>query len=268
MWYRFGLNAVEHGIVASFTTMREADSLFETMQHMSAPYMKRLGLIGGTSWHSTVEYYSAINQAVNDHFGNNTNPPLVLANVNQAEVHRCQREDDWDGVAAIFIEAARTLERAGVDALSFCANTPHKIFDQVAGEVSVPMIHIAATTAEAILERGLKSACFIGTQYSMQDDFVTGRIGSHGIDVSVPTKPEVIKELHRIIQQELTYNDIKPESKAYVTKQLQSMIDAGAAGAILGCTEFPLMFNEGDLPVPMFDTTNIHAAALAKFVLG
>lgn len=229
--------------------------------------MKRLGLIGGTSWHSTVEYYSAINKAVNDHFGNNTNPPLVLANVNQAEVHRCQREDDWDGVARIFSEAARTLDRAGVEAVSFCANTPHKVFDEVVREISVPMIHIADVTAAAILECGLTSVCFIGTRYSMQDDFVTSRIASHGIDVSVPTDAAAVIELHRIIQQELTFNDIKPDSKSYVTSQLQSLIDAGAAGAILGCTEFPLMFDEGDLPVPMFDTTQLHAAALVRFVL-
>ena len=229
--------------------------------------MKRLGLIGGTSWHSTIEYYSAINQAVNDHFGNNTNPPLVLANVNQADVHRCQRQDDWDGVAAIFIEAAKLLELAGVEAVSFCANTPHKVFDQVASQISVPMIHIADVTAEAILDRGEKSACFIGTRYSMQDDFVTARIALHGIDVTVPDDPEAINELHRIIQHELTYNQIKPESKAYVTDQIQRMLDAGSAGVILGCTEFPLMFDEGDLPVPMFDTTRIHAVALARFVL-
>lgn len=229
--------------------------------------MKRLGLIGGTSWHSTVEYYSVINQAVNDHYGNNTNPPLVLANVNQAEVHRCQREDNWNGVADIFIEAARTLERAEVDAISFCANTPHRIFGKVTDEISVPLLHIADATAEAILAQGLSSACFIGTQYSMQDDFVTGRIASHGIDVSVPTDAEAIAELHRIIQKELTYNDVRDESKSYVTSQLQAMIDAGSEGAILGCTEFPLMFSNGDLSVPIFDTTTIHAEALVKFIL-
>ena len=230
--------------------------------------MKRLGLIGGTSWHSTVEYYSAINQAVNDHFGNNTNPPLVLSNVNQAEVHRCQLADDWDGVAAIFVAAAKTLDRAGVDAISFCANTPHRVFDQVSSEVSVPMIHIADATAHEILAQGLSSACFVGTRYSMQDDFVTGRIALHGIDVSVPTDAKAIEELHRIIQKELTYHDIRPESKSYVSSQIQQMIDAGSEGAILGCTEFPLMFSSDDLSVPIFDTTAIHADALVKFVLG
>lgn len=234
---------------------------------LGPPTMRRLGLIGGTSWHSTVAYYSAINQAINDHFGNNTNPPLVLANVNQAEVHRCQRDDDWDGVAAIFIEAAQTLDRAGVEAISFCANTPHKVFDSVSREVGVPLIHIADATAEAILATGLSSACFIGTQYSMRDDFVTSRIASHGISVAVPSDHEVITQLHRIIQEELTFHEVRPESKVYVMKQLETMISDGSAGAILGCTEFPLMFKQDDLNVPVFDTARIHAAALAKFIL-
>ena len=229
--------------------------------------MKRLGLIGGTSWHSTIEYYSAINQAVNDHFGNNTNPPLVLANVNQAEVHRCQRQDDWDGVAAIFIEAAKLLERAGVEAVSFCANTPHKVFDQVASQISVPMIHIADVTAEAILDRGEKSACFIGTRYSMQDDFITSRIAAQGIEIVVPTDSAVVQELHRIIQQELTFNKVIPESKQWVIQQLQEMINAGAQGVVLGCTEFPLMLDQQDLSVPIFDTIQIHAFAAADSIL-
>lgn len=230
--------------------------------------MKRLGLIGGTSWHSTVEYYAAINRAVNEHFGNNTNPPLVVANVNQADVHRCQREDDWDGVAEIFVQAALLLQQAEVEAVSFCANTPHKVYHQVSQAIGVPMIHIADVTAEAILAKRLESACFIGTQYSMQDDFVTGRIAAHGIDVKVPDDDAVVAELHRIIQQELTYNQIRPESKSFVTEQLESMIAAGSSAVILGCTEFPLMFNDGDLSAPVFDTTRIHSAALAEFVLG
>lgn len=230
--------------------------------------MKRLGLIGGTSWHSTVMYYSEINQAVNDHFGNNTNPPLVLFNVNQADVHQCQREDDWDGVAQIFIEAAQCLQRAGAEAISFCANTPHKVYRQVSESVDVPLIHIADVTAVEVQRLGLKRVSFIGTQYSMQDDFVTGRIAAHGIEVFTPKDQAVIEELHRIIQQELTFSEILPESKRFVLDQLQAMIDAGAEGAILGCTEFPLMVGNDDLGVPVLDTTQIHAAAAADFVLG
>ena len=239
-----------------------------TIISVETKQMRRLGLIGGTSWHSTIEYYAEINRAVNKHFGNNTNPPLVLFNVDQAEVHRCQREDNWDAVAQIFIEAALCLEQSQVEGISFCANTPHKVYDQVAERVSVPVIHIADVTARAIQQHGLQRVCFIGTRYSMEDAFVTQRIAAHGIEVSVPEDPAVVTELHRIIQQELTFHDLRAESKEFVIQQLQSMIAAGAQGAVLGCTEFPLMLDDTDLDVPLFNTTQIHATAAVDFILG
>ena len=142
--------------------------------------MKTLGLIGGTSWHSTVEYYSNINQAVNDHFGDNTNPPLIVFNLNQSLVHRYQVEDNWDGVADLLIDAAERLQKAGAEAVMFCANTPHKMFDIVNEKVDVPILHIADATANAITRKGLKSVCFIGTKFSMEEAFVTDRIAQHG----------------------------------------------------------------------------------------
>lgn len=237
------------------------------MVHSEENNMRCLGLIGGTSWHSTVEYYSAINQAVNDHFGNNTNPPLVIANVNQADVHQFQRDNNWRKVAQVFVEAAKRLEAAGAEAISFCANTPHKVYEHVQAEIRVPMIHIADATAAAIHQREVTKVCFIGTQYSMEDDFVTGRIASHGIGVSVPQNSADIVELHRIIQQELTFNNILPESKQYVMQQILQMVSDGAQGVVLGCTEFPLMFADGDLDIPVFNTTKIHAAAAVDFIL-
>lgn len=230
--------------------------------------MKRLGLIGGTSWHSTVQYYSVINQAVNDHFADNTNPPLVLFNVNQAKVHEYQRLDNWDAVAEIFIEAANCLQQANVELISFCANTPYKVYDQVCNAVDVPILHIADTTAAAIQKQGLQRVAFIGTLYSMQDDFITGRLAARNIDIVVPSTLAVLKELHRIIQQELTFNKVLPESKQWVIRQLQELIENGVQGIVLGCTEFPLMLKPQDLPVPIFDTTEIHALAAADFVLG
>ena len=209
-----------------------------------------------------------INEIVNQHHGDNTNPPLVVANVNQAEVHRCQARGDWEAVAQIFIQAAEILGRAGVDAISFCANTPHKVYDHVASTLDVPLMHIADATAREILRQRIESVCFIGTKYSMTDGFLVDRIGSHGIQVRVPDDTKAIEELHRIIQQELTYRRILPDSKAFVTKQIEAMVVQGARGVVLGCTEFPFMYQEEDLPVPIFDTTAIHAQALANYVLG
>ena len=229
--------------------------------------MKRLGLIGGTSWHSTMLYYSVINQAVNNHFGDNTNPPLVLFNVNQAKIHQYQQADNWEVVAEIFIEAGQCLKQANVEQICFCANTPHKIYDQFCDQVDIPVLHIAQTTAAAIRSQGISRVAFIGTAYSMQDDFITSRIAAQGIEIVVPTGSAVVQELHRIIQQELTFNKVIPESKQWVIQQLQEMINAGAQGVVLGCTEFPLMLDQQDLSVPIFDTIQIHAFAAADSIL-
>lgn len=229
--------------------------------------MRTLGLIGGTSWHSTVEYYQHINQAVNDHFHDNTNPPLVLFNVNQSLVHRFQKEANWNGVADLFIDAGLRLQKSGVDAVMFCANTPHKVFAAVSEQLNVPMLHIADATAQAIARQGIAKVCFIGTKFSMEEDFVTARIAQNGIEVLVPKERSVIDELHRIIQQELTFGCVEPKSKQFVLDVVNSMISRGAAGVVLGCTEFPLMISDADLTVPVFDTTRIHSTAAVDFIL-
>ena len=229
--------------------------------------MKTLGLIGGTSWHSTVEYYRNVNQAVNEHFGDNTNPPLIVFNLNQSQVHRFQIENNWQGIADLVADAGLRLQKAGADAVMMCANTPHKIFHIVEEQLNIPILHIADATAQAIQQKDLNQVCFVGTKFSMQETFVTDRIAEHGIKVLVPSDVEEINELHRIIQQELTFGKIVPDSKEYVLKSLTKMISQGAEGVILGCTEFPLMIGESDLAVPVFNTTEIHSIAATKFIL-
>ena len=192
----------------------------------------------------------------------------MLFNVNQARVHQCQKADNWAEVADVFIEAAKCLEQANVELISFCANTPHKVYDQVCDSVDIPILHIADTTAAAIQKAGMKRVAFIGTLYSMQDDFISGRMKARGIDVIVPSSPAVLKELHRIIHQELSFRKVLPESKRWVIDQLQKLIKDGAEGIVLGCTEFPLMLKAQDLPVPIFGTTEIHALAAVDFALG
>jgi len=230
--------------------------------------MKVLGLIGGTSWHSTTEYYRNINQAVNDHFGDNTNPPLLLFNLNQSAVHAFQKEDNWEAIADLIIEAALSLQKAGAEALILCANTPHRVYELVSIRVKTPILHIADATAAFIQKKGIKKVGFIGTKFTMEQNFITDRISQRGIEVLVPKDKEVIDELHRIIQQELTFGEVKESSKAYVTNCLMSMIEQGAEGIILGCTEFPLMFTAGDLPVSVFNTTEIHSKTAVDYILG
>ena len=229
--------------------------------------MKPIGLVGGTSWHSTIQYYRIINQTVNDHFGNNTNPPLLLANLNQANVHRLQIENNWQGVAELIIDGAKRLKSAGAEAIVLCANTAHKCYDIVSQAIDIPIMHIGDATKHAIQKQALDSVCFIGTKFSMEENFVKDRIGRDGIEVLVPSEKATIEELHRIVQQELTFDRIIPTSKQFVTDAINAMVQRGAQGVVLGCTEFPLMFEQEDLNIPIFDTTQIHAAAAAAFTL-
>ena len=229
--------------------------------------MKSLGLIGGTSWHSTIEYYRYINESVNKHFGNNTNPPLLVFTMNQAQVHKYQIENNWSGIADMLIEGGERLRNAGAEKVMFCANTPHKVYEQVQKQLDCPIIHIADATAEKIKKQNINKILFLGTKYTMTEDFITKRIASKGIEVLTPKKTEVIEELHRIIIKELTYGKIVPESKKYVLDIIESHIKQGVKGVVLGCTEFPLMIKDIDLEIPVFNTTEIHAKAGVDFIL-
>ena len=244
-------------------------SIKTEMEHKKLPHqnMKKLGLIGGTSWHSTVEYYAAINQSINDYYGNNTNPPLTVYTINQAAVHQFQKEDKWDSIALMLTEGAESLQQGGATAVMFCANTPHKVFDKVQAQLNFPVIHIGDATAKEILKKGIKSVGFLGTIYIMDGDFITKRIADNGIDVLVPEKQEVLVELQRIIEEELTYGMVKPASKKYVLNVIKNLVDRGAEGVVLGCTEFPLMIFDEDLKIPVFDTTEIHSKAAVDYIL-
>lgn len=246
----------------SFSTELKSNSNQTEMKDM-----KILGLIGGTSWHSTVEYYRYINESVNEYFGNNTNPPLMVYTMNQAQVHKNQLENNWSGIADMLIEGGKRLEAAGAERVMFCANTPHKVYEQVKKQLNVPIIHIADATAKNIKERGVGKVLFLGTKYTMTEDFIIKRIADRGVEVLAPEQSEVIEELHRIIIKELTYGDIIPESKKYVLDLIQSFVDQGVEGVILGCTEFPLMIDQTDLDIPIFNTTKIHAEAGVNFIL-
>ncbi|MDE3741025.1 aspartate/glutamate racemase family protein [Maribacter polysaccharolyticus] len=254
------------GLAACAETNQEAKTKV-TKPETNAKGMNTLGLIGGTSWHSTVEYYSFINQSINDHYENNTNPPLVIYNLNQAEVHRFQKEDKWDSIANMLVNAAINLNKAGASSVLFCANTPHKVYNSVQEKLDFPVIHIADATAKAIHAKGLKKVGFLGTKYSMEQDFITKRIEENGIEVLVPREEKVIEELHRIIQEELTYGHINEQSKKYVLSVINDLIGEGAQGVVLGCTEFPLMIFQEDLDIPVFDTTKIHSMAAVEYIL-
>lgn len=229
--------------------------------------MRVLGLIGGTSWHSTVEYYRNINQSVNDHFGDNTNPPILLFNLNQALIHGYQIEGKWQKIADMIIDGGLRLQAAGAESIMFCANTPHKVFEIVEKALEVPILHIADATARAIKSQSLKKVCFLGTKFSMEEDFIVSRISRNDIEVLVPESSAVIEELHRIIQKELTFGQINQSSKEFVLDTIRTMTDLGAQGTVLGCTEFPLLITQSDLSKPIFNTTEVHSKEAVDFIL-
>jgi aspartate racemase len=241
-------------------------------EHSSVPpaeKMRTLGLIGGLSWYSTVDYYRYINKAVNDAYGDNTNPPLLIYNINQQEIHALQARGDWAQIADILIGAAKRLRASGAQAVMFCANTPHKVYDRVAKEIDIPILHIADATGAAIQRAGLKKVGLIGTQYTMEDGFIADRLTEHnGLKVIVPQVAADRHELHRIIHEELDLGIFKPESKKFVLDQIRLLRARGAEGIILGCTEFPLIIKQADVGFPVFDTTLLHSQMGVDFVLG
>lgn len=234
-----------------------------------ASQMRPLGLIGGTSWHSTVEYYRYINQSINDRYGNETNPPLLLYNLNQQQVHALQLENRWDEIASTYVGAALKLQSIGAQAVIFAANTPHKVYAEVSRKVGIPILHIGDATGVAIKKMGLTHVGLIGTTYTMEDGFMQDWLRDHyQIAVIVPQSAIARQELQRIIQKELGMGIFKPATKRYVLKQIEELEAQGVQGVILGCTEFPLIISQSDVRVPLFDTTRLHAQMGVDFILG
>src|SRR5262249_15913948 len=177
--------------------------------------MKVVGLVGGTSWYATVEYYGYLNRAVNEAYGNSTNPPLLLYNMNLQKIHDLQAADDWEGIAALYTQAGVRLRDGGAQGIVFCANTPHKVYAQVARNIDIPILHIADATGLAIKTAGLKKVGIIGTIYTMQDGFIRDWLKEHyGIESIVPTSVDSQRELDRTIHQELQIGIFKPASKS------------------------------------------------------
>jgi aspartate racemase len=229
--------------------------------------MKTIGLIGGMSWESTLLYYQAINREVSRRLGGLHSARIVLHSVDFDDVVRCQRAADWDGLAQQLRSAAEGLVLVGADVLLICTNTMHKVAEPVAAGLTVPLLHIADVTGQAIAAQGLKHVTLLGTRYTMEQTFYTDHLARMGIECTVPP-PAQRDEVHRIIFEELCLGRVLPASRV----ALQAMVaDAaaqhGSQGVILGCTELSLILAAGDLGQPLFDTTALHAQAAADFAL-
>ena len=230
--------------------------------------MRTLGLIGGMTWHSTVDYYRLINEGVQKRLGGSHSAQLLLLSIDFVPVEKLQEKGDWAGMGRMMGEWAKQLEDAGAEGLLICTNTMHRLAGDVQKAITIPLIHIADATAAAVKRAGLERVGLLGTRYTMEMDFYRGRLEKeHGLKVLIPDEPGRTT-VHDVIYKELTYGKIREESRAAYVKIIEDLVRRGAQGVILGCTEIPLLVKEKDSPVPVFDTTALHAAAAVDFALG
>lgn len=223
--------------------------------------MKMIGLIGGMSWESSAQYYRLINQGVRDRNGPTASARCLLWSFDFAEIERLQHQGDWRALGERLADAAARLEQAGAEMLLICTNTMHRLADEVQDRVSVPLLHIADPTADAIRARGFRRVGLLGTAFTMEQAFYKGRLRErHGIDVLVPDEADR-GAVHRIIYRELVAGIVRPEARAIFRAVIARLIAAGAEAVILGCTEIMLLIGPEDSAVPLFDTTTLHAEA-------
>lgn len=228
--------------------------------------MKRLGLIGGMSFESTLPYYREINQRMARRLGGLHSAELLLYSVDFARIAAMQSEGRWDDAGTELARVARLLQDAGCQGLVVCTNTMHKVAPAIEAAVTIPLLHIADATAKAIRAAGLASVGLLGTRFTMEQDFYRERLASHGIEVIVPMADER-DEVHRIIYDELCQGRVEPDSREAYRRIMAKLVARGAQGLILGCTEIGLLVSAGDASVPMFDTTALHAEAAVEFAL-
>jgi aspartate racemase len=229
--------------------------------------VRTLGLIGGMTWHSTVDYYRLINEGVQARLGAAHSAEMIMRSVDFGPVEDMQNSGDWAAMGRLMAGAARTLAAAGAEGLVICANTMHRLAEDVTGAVKIPLIHIADATAAEVQKRGLRAIGLLGTRYTMELDFYRGRLEQkHGLKVLVPDEPGRTT-VHDVIYHELAHGLIREESRRAYVAVIEDLKRRGAEGVILGCTEIPMLIRPEDSPVPVFDTTRIHAAAAVDFAL-
>lgn len=229
--------------------------------------MKTIGLIGGMSWESSIEYYRIINETVRAKLGGLHSAKSIMYSVDFAEIEVLQHQGKWDEAAELMIAAAKNVENGGADFVIICTNTMHKMADEVQKHIQIPLLHIADATAKTIKARGLRRIGLLGTKFSMEEDFYRGRLAEkHGLEVLIPTTEE--REIvHRVIYDELCVGKIDRASKEQYISIMDRLVKNGAEGIILGCTEISLLVRDEDSHVPLFDTTNIHAVAAVEYAL-
>ncbi|HHY27474.1 MAG TPA: aspartate/glutamate racemase family protein [Desulfitobacterium dehalogenans] len=228
--------------------------------------MKTIGLIGGMSWESSAEYYRIINEEVKKRRGGLHSARCILYSVDFEEIEICQSRGEWHKAAEILADAARSLEAAGAECIVLCTNTMHKVADEIQAGMRIPLLHIADITAKQALTHNIKTIGLLGTRYTMEQDFYTSRLKTQGLKVLTPEEGDrgIVNE---VIYHELCLGEINNESRNQFKRMIQSLVEQGAEGIVLGCTEIGLLIKQEDSFVPLFDTTLIHAIGAVDYAL-
>jgi aspartate racemase len=230
--------------------------------------MKTIGLIGGMSWESSIEYYRIINESVKARLGDLHSADCLMYSVDFAEIEALQHQGDWEQLTREMISAAQRLERGGAACLVICTNTMHKMADAIQSAIQIPLLHIADAAGAAIQDKGLTTVGLLGTRFTMEGDFYSGRLAEKfGLQVLIPEEADR-ETVHRVIYNELVKGEIREESRQRFLAVIERLQDRGAQGIILGCTEIPLLVKPSDVLVPIFDTTQLHAEAAVAWALG
>jgi aspartate racemase len=229
--------------------------------------MKILGLVGGISWVSTIDYYRFINEGINAQLGGLNFAECLIYSLNFDEFQRNNTANKWDATFNLIFDACKNLQRAGADAIVLCANTAHAVADEIQEKIQIPLIHIADATANQIKAQGLRKVGLLGTKFTMEMDFYKNKLNEHNIESIVPSRQEVRDYLQQTIKEELGRGIIKQETRHAYISIMNQLIKEGAEGIILGCTEIPLLIQDSDIEVPLFNTTKVHSMAAVEFAL-
>ena len=228
--------------------------------------MRTLGLLGGMSWESTLPYYRIVNERVRERLGGLHSARLVLYSVDFAEIERLQHAGDWTAAGRVLADAAYALQRAGAEALVICTNTMHRVLEAIEETVDIPVLHIADSTARRMRAQGVKTIGLLGTRFTMEHDFYSGRLEENGFVVLTPDAAQRA-DVHRIIYDELCLGTVEDTSRERYRAIMADLVRRGAEGIILGCTEICLLVGAADTSVPVFDTTRIHAEDAADWAI-
>ena len=229
--------------------------------------MKTIGLIGGMSWESSLQYYRILNEVVKARLGGHNSCKCIMYSVNFADIEKLQNDGDWDRLSDIMLDAARSVQSGGADFIVICTNTMHKVADNILDSIDIPILHIADAAASAIKAQGLRKVGLLGTKFTMEQDFYRDRLAAkHGLEVVIPEEHDR-QLVHDIIYKELVLGQIKDSSRRTCIEIINNLASKGAEGIILGCTEIPLLVKEQDCGIRLFDTTTIHALAALELAL-